>query len=186
MFSFSDILLKPGPVANTLAELDITTFYQAVEFVWKLPYGRNTSPNCLLIIKEARGTCSTKHAFLAKLAREQRVDLHLTVGIFMMGSINTPSIARVLDSVNISAIPEAHCYLKSGDLRYDFTHYKEKSELFPNIEILYEESIHPEQIGDYKVTLHQKWILAQTNFDLDFDDLWLIRESCIRELSNKE
>lgn len=190
MFSFADVSLKPGPAADSLKELNITTFYQAVKFVWKLPYGRNTNPDFMLVPKECRGTCSTKHAFLAVLSREQGIDLHLTVGIFMMDSLNTPLIADVLNSAKVKAIPEAHCYLKMGSLRYDFTRYEENSKHFPNIEILYEESINPEQIGDYKVILHQtwmkNWILTQKSFNLNFDEFWLIREACILKLSKKE
>jgi len=53
----------------------------------------------------------------------------------------------------------------------------------------YEETIVPEQIGDYKVTLHrqymQTWVntYAESVRGRSFEEVWRIREECIAALA---
>src|SRR3954453_14970673 len=55
-----------------------------------LRYGRNASPgHPLCVLSESRGTCSTKHALLARLAVEQDQPIHLALGIYEMCEANT-------------------------------------------------------------------------------------------------
>jgi hypothetical protein len=190
-YAFPDVLLKPSLVADALRPFGIGTFYQAVSWVWMMPYGRNSDrSDYMLVAKEQRGACSAKHAFLAKLAQEQSVDLILTIGIFMMDADNTPAISNVLKSSVMKEIPEAHCYLKYRDKRYDFTSYKPHTEPVPRLAFLYEEAIKPEQIGDYKVALHQKWLknwlVSNPNVNMDFEEVWSIRERCITALAETQ
>jgi hypothetical protein len=188
-FAFPDFTLQQGNINDSLSCFGIETFHDAVEWIWKLPYGRNTDrTNYLLVPKEQRGACSTKHAFLAALAQEQGVDLKLMVGIFLMDGINTPKISDILAQANLSALPEAHCYLRFGERRYDFTHFDQGSaSCRMALEILHEEEISPEQIGDHKISLHKKWIghwLAQSpNLKMSSEKIWKIRETCIEGLS---
>ena len=60
---------------------------------------------------EGRGTCSTKHALLADLARENRRHVALVLGIYEMDEDNTQEIGTVLDRNGLPCVPEAHCYL---------------------------------------------------------------------------
>lgn len=167
------------------------TFHQAINWVWKLPYGRNSvRSDYMLVPSEQRGVCSTKHAFIAKLAAEQGVDLKLMTGIFFMDSFNTPKISAVLSQFELPGIPEAHCYLLGGSKRYDITAFDEQDQSFVvKVDLLYEEEIAPEQIGDYKIDLHQKWMVEwlsqNSELKTNFENLWQIRESCIRKLSEQ-
>lgn len=184
MFAFSNLLLKPGPATSLLEPFAIRTFHEAILWVWRLPYSRNSDrSNYMLVPIEQKGACSAKHAFLAQVAAEQSIPLNLCIGIFMMNGENTPGIGNVLEESGLISIPEAHCYLKYKDERYDFTLY-EDSTLLPNF--LYEEIISPNQIGDYKIKLHQQWLKnwsQKTNQTLQFTELWLLREKCIQALS---
>jgi hypothetical protein len=187
MFSFPNHLLRPGEVTNLLATYGIQTFHEAVLWVWRLPYGRTSDrSNYLLVPIEQRGACSAKHAFLSKVASEQMIPLHLHIGIFMMNRENTPGIGNNLEKNGLTSIPEAHCYLKFENTRYDFTTYEDPPISHPKVHFLYEEKISPDQIGSHKVNLHQEWMknwIRESNQILSFEDLWKIREKCIETLT---
>ena len=76
-----------------------------------LPYGRNSDrSDWRLILKEGRGTCSTKHALLADLARENLRHVVPVLGVYDVDEGNTPGIGTVLERHGIPCVPEAHCY----------------------------------------------------------------------------
>lgn len=180
-------LLQPGKATHLLAPYGVQTFHEAVLWVWKLTYGRTSDrSNYLLVPVEQRGACSTKHAFLSEIALEQSIPLRLHIGIFLMNRDNTPGIGSILEDNGLTSIPEAHCYLKYENMRYDFTIYEEPPMSHPQLNFLYEELISSSQIGSYKVNLHQKWLknwLRDSDHALPFENLWKIREKCIEALS---
>ena len=187
MFKFPNSILKYGQATELLKPYNINTFHEAVLWVWKLPYGRTAEPsNYLLVPIEKKGACSSKHAFLAEIATEQAVALQLYIGIFMMDRKNTPGIGSILEDHHLDSIPEAHCYLLFQNERYDFTSYDISSSPHPQLDFLHEELIQPNQIGNYKNKLHRQWIeqwAKKTNQSLTLDELWVIREKCIKALS---
>lgn len=187
MFSFPNNPLHPGKATNLLSPYGIQSFHEAILWIWRLPYGRTSDrSNFLLVPIEQRGACSAKHAFLSEVAREQSIPLHLYIGIFMMNRQNTPGIGSTLEENGLTSIPEAHCYLKFKNTRYDFTAYAEPPTSCPQVEFLYEERVLSDQIGDYKVSLHQKWMknwIRNSNQMLLFEKLWKIREKCIETIS---
>src|SRR5580698_10132355 len=90
--------LKPGGMVST-AFLNLATFAlrAAGQRVCELPYGRNSNPyDPLTVLTEQRGTCSTKHALLRRLAIEQRIDVALVLGIYEMAEQNTPGVGDIL------------------------------------------------------------------------------------------
>jgi len=181
-------LTSGGKLSDRLINKEITTFHKAVKYIHKLPYGRNTRPaNYWTIIHEGRGTCTSKHAYLKALAEENDIySIHLMMSIYMMNEGNTPGVGVILDSYNLEYIIEAHtCLCYDGD-RYDYT--------FPNTinkpweaSLLSEESIDPDQIGEYKVNYHKSilkdWI-KRDQIPFSLDEIWRIREECIAALGN--
>jgi len=103
-----------GVVSGAMRQSGLHTFGAAMDWVRRLPYGRNTDKEApLALFSERRGTCSTKHALLKRLAAEHRYDdIRLYIGIFEMNAVNTPAVASTLQAHNLACIPEAHCYLK--------------------------------------------------------------------------
>jgi hypothetical protein len=100
---------------------------------------------------------------------------------------NTPGVGAVLARYGLAALPEAHCYVTYEGTRIDITRSgTEPTE--PIAQFLHEEAIMPEQIGDYKVTLHrqfmQDWVInhVETVRGWSFEDMWRIREECIAAL----
>lgn len=174
-------------LSNACISKGLTSFNEAFLYIKQLPYGRTSNrSDYALVIKEGKGTCSTKHAFLKALAIENKIDdLELCLGIFQMNAKNTPKIKSILEQYDLSYIPEAHCYLKGDDNIIDITFPNESQPIFKET-LVFEETILPKQIGDYKIELHQNYLkswIEKDNIALSFEDLWTIRETCIQTIS---
>jgi len=184
------VALSPlGPLSAEVIACGMTDFRAVGRYLQALPYGRTADrADFRAVLRAGRGTCSTKHAFLAALAHEQGLPVVLTLGIYAMHERNTPGVGAVLTQYGLASLPEAHCYLIYAGRRIDVTRCG-KAPTEPITELLHEESIIPEQIGDYKVTLHrhfmQRWINANAEQvrGLSFEDVWRIREACIAALA---
>jgi hypothetical protein len=97
-------LASDGPVIRLFRGAGVQDFAAAAHHIWKLPYGRIADRNQLgLVLSEGRGTCTTKHALLAELAREQRIDVQLILCIYEMSERNTPGVGQVLSKYGCRA-----------------------------------------------------------------------------------
>lgn len=188
MDKIPNFLIKAGaPLSQHCQELAILDFHGAVDYIFKLPYRRNSSKeNLTLVFSEKCGVCSTKHAALAALALENDFKkLKLIIGIYQMNEKNTPGVGEVLGKSKLAFMPEAHTYLVFENERIDITRQVETEES-PFVSLLLEKEIQPSQIGKFKVGLHQeflkKWIL-ENEMEYSLDEIWKIREDCIHALS---
>src|SRR5690554_5512419 len=169
-----------------LVKKSITNFEEALSYIQKLPYGRNSDrSDFTLVLKEQKGTCSTKHAFLAEIAKQNNIpNLKLYLGIYKMCEENTQGIDSILSGYNLEYIPEAHCYIKIENKIFDLTRITTNNDSF-SFSLLTEEEINPKQIKSYKVNKHQsflkEWILKES-IPYNFDTIWKIREACISNL----
>ncbi|WP_338762453.1 hypothetical protein WAF17_17655 [Bernardetia sp. ABR2-2B] len=144
---------------------------------------------------EQKGTCSSKHAFLKKIADLNELrNIKLYIGIYKMNSSNTLKIGNILSenefAYKLDYIPEAHCYLKINGIEKDFTNNTSDFENLRN-DILEEIEIEPYQVNEFKVNYHQdflrKWIEKQNNIlesVITFESVWSLREQCIKNLSS--
>jgi len=184
------LLVSDGPVTRLFRAAGAQDFVAAAHHIWELPYGRIADRNQLgLVLSEGRGTCTTKHALLADLAREQHIGAQLTLGIYEMSERNTPGVGQVLSKYGLAYIPEAHCFLRYGGERIDVTGAPAGAE--PIEEFLYEEAIAAGQIGVYKNDLHKRflreWITrTEAVHGRSLDELWRIRGECIAALRTGE
>ncbi|PHS09242.1 MAG: hypothetical protein COA88_05225 [Kordia sp.] len=173
-------------LSKRLLELEVFTFLEAVQFVKNLPYGRTADrANPDLVLKELKGTCSTKHAVLKKVAIEQELsNVKLYLCMFKMSGSNIPLLANVLDKHQVAYVPEAHCVLQIDNNFIDVTNATSNYDNLIN-DVLELIEIQPEQIGSFKVAYHQaylkKW-LKGTNSEYLFEEFWDIREECIATL----
>lgn len=164
----------------------ISTWKDALEYVKKIPYGRNTNRDDFsLVVKENKGTCSSKHAFLKEIANRNGItDVDLIIGIYKMNEKNT-QIGYILSDNQLKYLPEAHCYLRQKNKTIDVTNIHSEFEKLKN-DVLVEISIQPNQVIEEKISIHQdfikKWINDQ-KIALTFDQIWSIREQCIKQLS---
>jgi hypothetical protein len=170
-----------------LQSKEITTWKVAIDFVKQIPYGRNTNRDDFsLVLKENKGTCSSKHAFLKEIAIQNQIpNINLIIGIYKMNEKNT-KIGSILSENNIDYIPEAHCYLKENGTVIDATSKEANFKKIQN-DIIQEIEIQPFQVGSFKVNYHQEFLknwIHENNFRFSFQELWTIREQCIKKLSS--
>ena len=167
--------------------MGVFSFSEAIQYVRQLPYGRTkdrANPN--LVLEEGKGSCSTKHALIKKLAIEQNWHgVKLYMCMYKMNAGNTAKIGAILKANDLVYLPEAHCVLKIEDDYIDITNTASN---FNKIEqdVLFLEEILPEQIGDYKVAQHKAYMrswIEEQQLSTSFDALWNIREQCIKALS---
>ncbi len=183
-------LAPGGPFTARFRAAGVRDFAGAARHLLRLPYGRVADRRKFwLVLEEGRGTCTTKHALLAELAREQAIDVQLTLGIYEMSERNTPGVGRVLSAHGLACIPEAHCFLRHRGERIDITGVPAGAE--PIERFLHEEPITIEQIGDYKIGVHRRflaeWVTrADAARGRTLDEVWAIREACIAALGAGE
>jgi hypothetical protein len=173
-----------SPLSRGIHGFGITTFAQLVLHVSTIPYGRTTSNSPLATLVENRGTCSSKHRLLAEVAQEfQHFEVTLVVGIYEMSEDNAPGVGVVLDAARLDSIPEAHCYLKVDDSRFDFTGLPVGLKS-PFQSLVSETVVSPVQLIEDKKRLHIEILRTWANgHDLSIDDAWIIREACIAALA---
>ena len=188
--ALNPVILKPaGLISAAFMEVGVRDFRAAAAYVNRIPYGRNTNPeDRLAVMSEGRGTCSTKHALLRRLALEQDIEIALVIGIYQMNARNTPGVGDVLEKYGLKSLPEAHCYLRSGQKRIDVTRVTGHCPSEEITDFMYEESISPDQTGEYKATLHRRFLREwvediTTGAAYTLDDVWRIREECISALA---
>lgn len=185
--SFS--ILPKGEISNAFLERNITSFYEACLFIGDLPYGRNSNKNRLVgLFEEQCGTCSTKHALLKLLAEENNFNgLRLILGMYKMNAINSPKLKVILEQNKLDFLPEAHCYLKYNNQIIDHTNNKSKLTDFSD-DLLEEIEINVNEITEFKVTYHKNylkdWLLKNPPIKHHLNEIWDIREQCIKSLSN--
>lgn len=177
--------LTSGELTKIATGQGIDNWNSLLRHVQDLPYGRNVSRSDFgLVLSEAKGSCSSKHALLKSVADENGIPAKLMLGIYRMHKGNT-GIGSVLDHSGLDYVPEAHCYLKFGNNRFDFTNpHSDISRI--ESEILEEIEIEPHQVIDFKVGFHRdfikKWRISE-KITVDFETVWNLREKCISELA---
>ena len=119
---------------KSLKSLEVKTFHKSVSFINYLPYGRNQNRNFKSVLEEKRGTCSSKHALLAKIALNHDCPINLYLGFFEMNAINNPEVAEVLSKNGLKYILEGHCYLGYKKNRVDITFSKRSTLSFSILE----------------------------------------------------
>lgn len=181
-------------VSNRKISIEFTTrgivnFEQAANYIQHLPYKRNLDKNNeLCVFNDNCGTCSTKHVLLKNLADENNFGgITLVLGLFKMNGINTPSVSETLAKNHLDYIPEAHNYLRYGNRILDYTSENFTISNFES-DIIDEIPINVNQITDFKITYHkqylQNWIMRFHQSSFTTEDLWIIREQCIKDISS--
>ena len=184
-----DFELSNDTILSKLAiSKGMKTWLELIKFVSSLPYGRNKNRYDLsLVLKEGKGTCSSKHTFLKAVANEKNQNkVKLILGLYRMNNLNTPRIGNELIKHSLNYIPEAHCYLKIGEERLDIT---TSDSNFSKIEksLIEEIEIEPNQVSEYKVEYHKKFIkewIIENKIKYNFNEVWVIRENCIKNIEN--
>ena len=175
-----------GALSSAVRALGYGRFAQVAEAVRALPYRRvRDTEKLLAVLDEHKGTCSSKHRFLAALAHEcGYTDVKLVLGLYEMSEKNTPGVGGVLEAAGIDAIPEAHCYLTYQGRRFDFTGLA-PGHTSPFDTLIEERTVSPSEVTSVKAAFHgdalAKWARSR---HVDLEHAWKIREECIRLLAD--
>ncbi len=170
-----------------LKTIGVSSWSELTNWVRKLQYGRNKNRSDLaMVIKEQKGTCSSKHALLKEVANLNAIpNIKLILGVYKMNSNNTPKIGDVLTKNSLNFIPEAHCYLDINGERVDFTSSNSDFTKIKN-DVLLEKEIEPHQVAEFKVDFHKAFVktwIKEYEIPFSFDEIWTLREECIANLS---
>ncbi|XOV65944.1 MAG: hypothetical protein ACFHU9_09935 [Fluviicola sp.] len=176
------------PLTLDIVESGCVTWEDLVRSVRNFRYGRGEDRGDYDSVWYRRmGTCSTKHGFLFKVAQLNTLEsVQLIVGIYMMTPENTPKVEKVLSNYELKGIPEAHCYLKVGSSYLDATSNSSSYEKIA-ADVLEERVITPDFLISKKIEYHKEYLeswRSDSNSSYSLEELWNIREECIRELSN--
>lgn len=179
--------LKSTELSQLFIDKGILDFHGACAYVQQLPYSRiSDRSNLTLVLKEGKGTCSSKHGLLAKLAEEnEHFETELIAGIFLMSPETHPVLTDFFKDKPYSSLPEMHCYFRFEKQRFDFTSTDNRMPLIET-KIIREQRIEPHQVGDWKVKIHQEyikaWLLRNPQIEFTFEEIWQQREEMIRKI----
>jgi hypothetical protein len=115
--------IKPsGKMSQKFLELGIKSFKEACEYIHNVEYGYNTNyDDDMILFKENKGTCTTKHAVIASLAEELTIPLFKYVGIYKFTEEISTGANEILKKYNIPYAPMVHCFLVYNKYRFDLT-----------------------------------------------------------------
>lgn len=172
-------------ISEVFADLGIHDFEAAIDWVHKLPYGRNSDPaDFMLIFTEKRGTCRTKHAALVALAKELGLPVQFKMVICKLNTKLAPKVAPFLQKLGVDYLPEGHCYLTWKDRDIDVTFPDQK--LIPKVEVLEEHILTLDELVRKEV-IHKEYLKSWSKeHKLSFEEVWFVRESWIDFLGKEK
>ena len=102
-----------GPISTIFLAKGITTFQAACHHVKAMPYGSNSnSEDSLVLFEEGRGTCTTKHGALARLAEELNLPVYKNLGFYRLNDTIVTGVDDILRTHSLNLIPQIHCFLE--------------------------------------------------------------------------
>jgi hypothetical protein len=137
--------VKPvGELSKKFLELGITTFKAACHHVHEMEYGSNTNyKDKMILFKENKGTCTSKHAVIAGLARELNVPVYKHICVYKFTDEITTGAGEILKKYEIPYVPLIHCFLKFFKYRFDLTEGNKNGKKKPIDEYIHDERVEP-------------------------------------------
>ena len=160
---FPDLPLSHvGIVSSEFLSLGITRFIDACRYVHELPYGYNTDRDDLMILfKENMGTCTTKHAVIATLAKELHLAIEKDIGIYAMTEEIVTGTDAILAKYNLPYVPMVHCFLVYDKYRVDLSEGNNNGKNCPIDDFLYTERVEPNISAKDEYLLYRKALKDQ-------------------------
>jgi hypothetical protein len=138
------LIIGDGPVSQEFLRRGVATFQGACRYVHQLPYGYNANrDDPTSLFAEGRGTCTTKHAVIALLARELGVPVGKAVGVYAMTEDLVIGTERILREFRLPYVPMVHCFLQCGERRVDLTEGNRNGKNRPIEHFLYTQAVEP-------------------------------------------
>lgn len=188
-FTLQDV----GELSKLSLKQGLTTFRRLCDYLLHLPYrrpfsqtdGTSVGKTPIAVFEEGCGTCSSKHSVLKAIAEEHgRDDVELMLVFFLMSNSNTTKIGDAIRQGPLTAIPEAHNYIRWGEEAIDITK-PGLHVLNLQTELLEERVISLGELS-HKRDLHRDWLnnwLQAKHPRVSLESAWLQREACIAALA---
>jgi hypothetical protein len=118
-----DVSIQPhGSVCKIFLEHEITSIQAACRYVKAMPYGPNSNnEDSLILFEENRGTCTTKHGAIARLAAELRLEIYKTLGFYRLNDEIVTGVNAIIQPYGLNFIPQIHCFLRYKTFHIDLT-----------------------------------------------------------------
>lgn len=176
---------EDGALARASRSAGYERFAAVAAAIRALPFGRvSDGASPAAVLHERKGTCSSKHRFLAALAHEcDHAEVKLALGLYEMSEHNTPGVGEALRVEGLSSILEAHCYLLCDGERFDFTGLPTGA-TSPLDALIEERIVSPADLPSVKGAYHraalEAWARAR---GMDPHHAWRVRERCVARLA---
>jgi hypothetical protein len=95
------------PISNRFKHNGVSTFHEACDFIWKLPYGRTNHHGLIAVLSEGKGTCSSKHRLLKALVDELGIDGIELIAFFsgyLRSKIKSVKFQRIFNKISGSML----------------------------------------------------------------------------------
>ena len=181
-------LSEAGIISAKFLSLGIDRFTDACRYVHELPYGYNTNRDDLMILfKENKGTCTTKHAVIATLAQELDLPIVKSVGIYAMTEEIVTGTDKILTKYRLPYVPMIHCFLVYGEYRVDLSEGNNNGKNRPIEDFLYTERVEPNISAKDEYLLYRRalkdHILKQKELkEVDIQQILHAREEGLKQL----
>jgi len=150
-------LSNAGIISSKFLSLGIRSFIQACQYVQELPYGYNSNRDDLLILfKENKGTCTTKHAVIATLAIELNLSIEKSIGIYAMTEEIVTGTDEILEKYHLPYVPMIHCFLVYGQYWVDLSEGNNNGKNRSIEEFLYTQRVEPNISEKAEYLLYRK------------------------------
>lgn len=176
-------------LGKILVSLDLRSYHQVLNFLYELSYSRISDlENLKLVPHEKCGTCSSKHAFAAKVALEHGYpDILLKLTVFPLASSFLQGFREELRENSVDHILEAHCYLEYQGIPLDITTSRvDVTPYYANTIPILVRTLKPSEAGEHKQKLHKKlfsvWCQERK---LDYEKMWNLRSRFIKSISKR-
>lgn len=137
-------ITSSGKISKKFLELNITSFKDACYFIHNLDYGYNKNyDDEMILFKEKKGTCTSKHGIIAGLAKELNIPLYRHVCVYKFTEEITNGADEILKKYNIPYVPMVHCFLVYDQYRFDLTEGNNNGKKKPIDEYIISERVDP-------------------------------------------
>jgi len=142
---FPDTRIIPaGVVSERFSALGIGSFHRACRYVHELPYGYNSNrDDQMTLFMEQMGSCTTKHAVIASLAKELGLPVGKHIGIYAMSESIVSGTDQILEHYGLPYLPMIHCFLVHDRYRVDLTEGNRNGKNRPLDDFLHTEPVTP-------------------------------------------
>ena len=187
----NEIIAPRGPVSEVFLDMGVQEFAAACHYVHQLPYGYNSNRDDLMVIfKEKKGSCATKHAVIATLARESGLPVTKSIGIYRMTEALVTGTQKILIRYNLPHLPMLHCFLEYDGYRVDLTEGNRNGKNGPIDEILFSTGVIPhisekEEYRLYRQALKDRILAREEMQAVDLKAVLHAREEGLQLLKSK-